>query len=99
MPVNSGQKRLLKQAVFDFSKNWDRFKIPHIKKKLQKDYNKLSLPVLVRRRVETRSHHWQGQAEMLQIKREWLPGSAINITNSLTFDLHGDWTLRGSENL
>lgn len=30
MPVNSGQKRLLKQDVLDFSINWDRFNIPHI---------------------------------------------------------------------
>lgn len=76
--------------------------ILYINKELQKfdlKYNKVSLPVLVGGCVKPRIHHWMGQVEMLQVKREWLPGCLINITNPLTFNLHGDGTLTGSKDL
>lgn len=36
---------------------------------------------------------------MLQVKWEWLPGRPINISHPLTFNLHGDWTATGGEDL
>lgn len=59
-----------------------------------------SIPVLVGGAggIKPRPHQGEGQVEVLQVEREGLPGCPVCFVAPLTLDLHGDWTLSGSEN-